>query len=145
MESLQQALPHIEKRPPRWTEPPPPLQNEQKPRRYVRDPFNRSTDSTAGIQRMKRHPQAATVESVLRSSTRPSGAARSHAEQRIEQRRKQCSGHRNQSGMKPETPVASRTRRSTTRPHEPESLDGVNSQKKQCEEKNSGKNQAILR
>ena len=48
------------------------------------------------------------------------------AKQRIKQRRKQRSGKRDQSGMKTETPAGIRERSNRgPRPHEPESLDGV--------------------
>jgi hypothetical protein len=46
--------------------------------------------------------------------------------QRIKQRSQQRSGQRDQSGMKPETPVDIRERTNPSpRPHKPESLDGV--------------------
>ena len=65
---------------------------------------------------------------------------------RIKQRYEQCSCQRDEPGMKAETPVGIRERAYPgPGPQEPEALDGVDSQKKQCEEKNSAKNQEILR
>jgi hypothetical protein len=50
------------------------------------------------------------------------------AKQRIEKRSQQHSGQSDQSGMKPEAPVAVRERANPRpRPHKPEALDGVDS------------------
>jgi hypothetical protein len=48
------------------------------------------------------------------------------AKQRIEQRGEKCGGEHDQPDMKPETPVGTRKRTNPRpRPHEPETLDGV--------------------
>ena len=65
--------------------------------------------------------------------------------QRIKQRHQQCSRNRNQRGMKTKTPTGIRERGNPSPgPQEPEPLDGIDRQKKQCEEKNARKNQGEL-
>src|SRR6202167_2047355 len=113
-------------------------------RREVSHPFNcRHRLNRQKSKNRSGHPQARKGQECLaKTEAAKSKPRNSMPQQRIRQRHQQCSRQRNQSGPQPEPPVGIREPADPSpRPQKPESLHGVESEKKQGKNKNSSKNQ----